>query len=89
MHYQYKTQSTRKYHTSQNDTRRHLRTIIKTNTKKKAEKSNEKDYTHTKLTRTRTKSMSPSYWWSQVLDSKQTKKMTAQGQAQALTMLDT
>ena len=29
------------------------------------------------------------YWWSQVLDSKQTKKMTAQGQAQALTMLDT
>ena len=29
------------------------------------------------------------YWWTQVLDSKQTNKMTAQGQAQALTMLDT
>ena len=63
------TQSTRKYHRSENDTRRQLRTITKTNTKKKAKNSNEKDYTHTKLTRTRTKSISPSYWWSQVLDS--------------------
>ena len=32
-----------------------------------------KDYTHTKLTRTRTKSISPSYWWSQVLDSNKQK----------------
>ena len=53
-----------------------------------------KDYTHTKLTRTRTKSISPSYCWSQVLDSnkqkqEKTNKLTAQGQSQALTMLDT
>ena len=67
------TQSTRKYHSSENDTRRHLRIITKTNTKKKAKNSNEKDYTHTKLTRTRTKSISPSYWWSQVLDSNKQK----------------
>ena len=33
--------------------------------------------------------MSPSYWRSQVLDSNKTKKLTAQGQEQALTMLDT
>ena len=68
-------QSTRKYHSSENDTRRPLRIITKTNTKKKAKNSNEKDYTHTKLTRTRTKSISPSYWWSQVLDSKKKKKI--------------
>ena len=40
-----------------NDTRRHLRIITKTNTKKKAKNSNEKYYTHTKLTRARTKSI--------------------------------
>ena len=36
------TQSTRKYHSSENDTRRNLRIITKTNTKKKAKNSNEK-----------------------------------------------
>ena len=41
------TQSTRKYHSSENDTRRHLIIITKTNTKKKAKNSNEKDYAHT------------------------------------------
>ena len=37
------------------------------------------------------KSISPIYWWSQVLDSNNNKKkkLTAQGQAQALTLLDT
>ena len=61
---------------------------------KSNEKPNDSEYKEMDLVTSlnNTKSISPSYCWSKVLDSnkqKKQKKLTAQSQSQALTMLDT